>query len=195
MNTKTIDNLWMLSSKEKKTRTAWAIIFFAQLLASTIYIYYIMSTLPGSAITTTSMIVSLAFSAFLSYLYYQCVYKKHGIIWLTIYLILTPLTFYKAIVDVRHSSDPTVINAMLLFLPIAICLYVVSFFIRPINKKIVSKTLEISEEYKAASASIREASSLKDLKLKLDSSIQGKPRYFIRALKKEYKAKKSSLNS
>lgn len=194
MNTEKIDLLWTLTTKEKNIRTAWVICLLLQLFFSLLYSMVIVLISTETALIFPMLLI-ITISLFASYFFYHCAYKKHGMIWITLFLITTPFSFFKlAFFDLRQATNPLIIGTLLTCLLTQGCFYVLSIYVRKINKKIALKPLD-NDEYKSAVVLIHAAHTSEDLDSRFYTSVKGKPRFFSKQLKKEYLAKKASFNS
>lgn len=194
MDTHNTNTLWMLTKQEKKMRSYWIIALIIQLISS-LFLCGALFLLQKTNQMAVMLSLITMISMFVSYLFYHCVYKKHGLIWVTLYLITNPLSILKVIFfDLREAKHPFMVGALLFSIIAQSLLYVLSIYLRKINKKIALKTLE-TDEYKEALTLLHSSEKIEDLKTRFYTSTQGKPPLFLKQLKKAYKLKKASLNS
>lgn len=192
-----------LSAEEQKIRRRWLFweIKIPVFLLSLLFLASLCITIIEFSLINFFILIGIfSFLGLFIYVSYHCIYKKFGMILLTLSLILFPIHILLKLKDTASSisllgSNAPLIFAHLISLLIGIgyesWLFYLNFRMRKINKKIRHRLMVSSEDYLQAAATFESALSLEDLDAKLGNLMRSTENGIHRqSISEAYKVKK-----
>lgn len=181
-------NRYVLLPREERLRKHWLVVTGVRS-----FIGPILLLLSGESVVLllVSLIAILAFG-----LMYYLAYKKHGNKWLTFCLVVTAVTYLRAVPKkLGASQDLWTVATLSVDLGLLIWWYYLSIRLRALNRKIRSQPFLETDAFKSAEALIRSATSLEELRNKYHEAFRKVPKSFVHTLSQPFEEMKASLQA